>query len=171
MFAVGSITKQFTAACILLLAEEGKLSVSDKVAKYFPDLTDANEITLLDLMNHVSGYPDYYPLDFVDRRLLKPIAVDRLIHEYGTEPLDFPPETRWSYSNTGFVILGRVVEKASGEPFGKFLKQHILAPLAMDHTLFDPAPGTPGLAQGYRSFALSPATWRAGTWPWSRARC
>ena len=67
MFAVGSITKQFTAACILLLAEDGKLAVTDKVAKWYPGLTRASEITLLDLMNHVSGYPDYYPLDFVDR--------------------------------------------------------------------------------------------------------
>jgi len=67
LFAIGSVTKQFTCACILLLAEKGKLSVQDKVAKYYPNLTRAKDITLLDLMNHVSGYPDYYPLDFVDR--------------------------------------------------------------------------------------------------------
>ena len=70
-FAVGSVTKQFTCACILLLAEEGKLSVDDKVAKYYPDLTRAGEITLYDLMTHTSGYPDFYPLDFVDRRLAR----------------------------------------------------------------------------------------------------
>src|SRR5688572_28328629 len=68
-FAIGSVTKQFTSACILLLSEDGKLSVQDKVSKYFPQLTRADEITLLDLMNHVSGYPDYYPLDFVERRM------------------------------------------------------------------------------------------------------
>src|SRR5262245_13417611 len=68
-FAVGSVTKQFTCACILLLAEEGKLSVYDSVGKFFPSLTSADQITLLDLMNHTAGYPDYYPLDFVDRRL------------------------------------------------------------------------------------------------------
>jgi len=72
-FAIGSITKQFTSACILLLAEESRLSVYDKAAKYYPHLTRANDITLLDLMNHVAGYPDYYPLDFVDRRMQKPI--------------------------------------------------------------------------------------------------
>ena len=67
MFGAGSVTKQFTCACILLLAEEGKLSIQDKVAKYYPELTRAKDITLYDLMTHVSGYPDYYPLDFVDR--------------------------------------------------------------------------------------------------------
>ena len=76
MFAIGSVTKQFTCACILLLAEEGKLSVDDKVAKYYPGSDGAEDITLYDLMTHTSGYPDYYPLDFVDRRMVKPIAED-----------------------------------------------------------------------------------------------
>src|SRR5262249_40658182 len=75
-FAVGSVTKQFACAGILLLAEEGKLSVDDKVAKYYPKLTSAGEISLYDLMSHTSGYADYYPLDFVDRRLVKPILED-----------------------------------------------------------------------------------------------
>ena len=67
MFAIGSVSKQFTCAAVLLLAQDGKLSPNDKVAKYYPKLTRASDITLLDLMNHTSGYPDYYPLDFVDR--------------------------------------------------------------------------------------------------------
>ncbi len=96
LFGMGSVTKQFTAAAALLLAEQGKLSVNDKVAKYYPGLTRANDITLLDLMNHVSGYPDYYPLDFVDRRMLKPIDPDELIRRYAGAPLDFEPGTRWS---------------------------------------------------------------------------
>lgn len=76
LFAIGSVSKQFTCACILLLAEEGKLSMHDPVSKYFPNLTRGKDITLLDLMNHASGYPDYYPLDFVDRRMLRPIEAD-----------------------------------------------------------------------------------------------
>ena len=128
MFAIGSVTKQFTSACILLLAEEGKLSVQDKVGKYFPHLTKSQEITLLDLMNHVSGYPDYYPLDFVDRRMARPISPDQLLREYAEGKLDFEPGTRWSYSNTGYVILGLVVEKVAGESFGKFLEHRILKP-------------------------------------------
>jgi len=155
IFAIGSITKQFTSACILLLAEEGELSVTDKVAKYFPNLTRANDITLLDLMNHVSGYPDYYPLDFVDRRMLKMIAVDEVIHQYGTTKLDFEPGTRYSYSNTGYLILGRVVEKVSEEPFGQFLSRRILKRIGMNHTLYEPDPKDTEFAQGYTTFALS----------------
>jgi D-alanyl-D-alanine carboxypeptidase len=79
MFAAGSVTKQFACACIFLLAEEGKLSVRDPVAKYYPELTKAKEITLYDLMSHAAGYPDYYPLDFIDRRMAKSIELDKLI--------------------------------------------------------------------------------------------
>jgi D-alanyl-D-alanine carboxypeptidase len=154
-FAIGSITKQFTCACILKLAEAGKLSVEDKVAKYYPGLTRADDITLLDLMNHVSGYPDYYPLDFTDRRMLKEIAPDELIREYAGGKLDFEPGTRYSYSNTGFVILGRIVEKVSGRSFGSFLTDEILKPLELNHTLFEPDPNQDGIARGYTTFVLS----------------
>ena len=154
MFAVGSITKQFTAACILLLAEDGKLAVTDKVAKWYPGLTRASEITLLDLMNHVSGYPDYYPLDFVDRPMAQALASDEVIRRFGTRPLDFEPGSRYSYSNTGYLILGRIVEKAGGEPFGAFLARRILRPLGLAHTVFEPDPLGPGCARGHMSFWL-----------------
>jgi CubicO group peptidase (beta-lactamase class C family) len=156
-FAIGSVTKQFTCACVLLLAEDGKLSVRDPVAKYFPNLTRAADITLYELMTHTSGYPDYYPLDFVDRRMQKPIAADDLIRDYATGKLDFAPGTRWSYSNTGYTILGRVVEKVSGEPFENFLTHRILKPLGMSHAVFAPDPTKAGLARGHTSFALGPA--------------
>jgi len=154
MFAVGSITKQFTAACVLLLAEDGKLAVTDRVSKYYPGLTRAGEITLLDLMNHVSGYPDYYPLDFVDRPMAQAIASDEVIRVFGTKPLDFEPGTRYSYSNTGYLILGRVVEKVSGEPFGDFLKRRIIEPLGLARTAYEPDPESPACAQGHMSFWL-----------------
>ncbi len=166
-FAVGSITKQFACACIMLLAEEGKLSVQDPVAKYYPKLTRAGDITLYDLMSQVSGYPDYYPLDFVDRRMFKPLAVDQLIAEYAGGKLDFDPRSRWSYSNTGYMILGRVVEKVSGEPFGKFLERRILRPAGMTHSSLEPPADAPGQAHGYTSFALGtpePATREAEGW-------
>jgi CubicO group peptidase (beta-lactamase class C family) len=156
LFGFGSVTKQFTAASALLLAERGKLAVTDTVAKYYPGLTRANDITLLDLMNHVSGYPDYYPLDFVDRRMLESIAPDDLIRRYASARLDFDPGTRWSYSNTGFVLLGRILERASGQPLGAFMQQNIFAPLGMTHTVFAPAAGDPRVAPGHTSFALAP---------------
>ncbi|HKB10864.1 MAG TPA: serine hydrolase domain-containing protein [Vicinamibacterales bacterium] len=158
LFGVGSVTKQFTAAATLLLAEQGKLSVTDKVATYFPGLTRADDITLLDLMNHVSGYPDYYPLDFVDRRMQRPIAADALVREYAGGRLDFEPGSRWSYSNTGYILLGRILEKASGQPLGAFLTQHIFKPLGMSQTVFEPPADDPRVAPGYTSFALTPLT-------------
>src|SRR5580658_1689534 len=154
VFAIGSVTKQFTAACIFLLAQDGKLSVHDKVAKYYPNLTRAQDITLLDLMNHVSGYADYYPLDFVDSRMESPIAPDDLIQRYAGGKLDFEPGTKWSYSNTGYVILGRVVEKVSGRTLGEFMTQRILRPLGMDHSFFGPPVPGSGMAEGYTRFAL-----------------
>jgi D-alanyl-D-alanine carboxypeptidase len=166
-FAIGSVTKQFTAACVLLLQEQGKLSVRDKVAKYFPHLTRADDITLYDLMTHASGYPDYYPLDFVDRRLTRPIEPDQLLKEYATRKLDFEPGARWSYSNTGYVLLGRVVEKVSGKSLGQFLEEHILKPLGMEHTFFEPDRADKRLARGYTTFALGdpePAPHEANGW-------
>jgi D-alanyl-D-alanine carboxypeptidase len=155
VFAIGSVTKQFTCAAALLLAEERKLSVHDPVAKYFPNLTRAKDITLLDLMQHVSGYPDYYPLDFVDRRMQKPIAEDELLRQYGGGKLDFEPGSKYSYSNTGYILLGRVVEQVSGESFGAFLTRRIFKPLGMANTVYEPDPGDGRLAKGYTTFALS----------------
>jgi D-alanyl-D-alanine carboxypeptidase len=167
IFAAGSVTKQFACACILLLAEDGKLSVDDKVAKYFPELTRAGDVTLYQLMTHTSGYPDFYPLDFVDRRLSKPIPTDTILKEYAGGKLDFEPGARWSYSNTGYTVLGRVVEKVSGEPFGAFLKKRILDPVGMTNSVFEPAPSYRGLARGYTPFALEgpqPAIPEADGW-------
>jgi D-alanyl-D-alanine carboxypeptidase len=156
-FAVGSVTKQFTCACILLLAEEGKLSVDDPVAKYYPNLTRASDITLRDLMNHTSGYPDYYPLDFVDRRLAKPISQDDLLAQYAGGKLDFEPGSRYSYSNTGYILLGGVVEKVSGQKFGDFLTSRILQPVGLKHSQFGSGAGLASVATGYNGFALGDA--------------
>jgi D-alanyl-D-alanine carboxypeptidase len=150
-FAVASVTKEFTAACILLLSEEGKLSVDDPVAKYFPDLTRASDVRLLDLLNMVSGYRDYYPLDFLTREMTRPTTPDAVINEYAKQPLDFEPGTRWSYSNTNYSILGRVVEKVSGKSYEEFLQERILRPLAMTHSGFESDPGSSEAAIGYGS--------------------
>jgi D-alanyl-D-alanine carboxypeptidase len=155
-FAVGSLTKQFTCACVLLLAEEAKLSIDDKVAKYDPSLTSAGDISLHDLMTHTAGYPDYYPLDFVDRRMKEPVSERALLGEYAGAKLDFEPSARWSYSNTGYVLLGSIVAKVSGKPFGQFLQERILTPLGMTHSAFEPGSEWNGRARGYTSFALGP---------------
>jgi CubicO group peptidase (beta-lactamase class C family) len=154
LFAAGSVTKQLTCAAALLLAQEGKLALDDRVAKYEPGLTRAADVTLLDLGQHVSGYRDYYPLDFVDRPMAKPRPPDEIIQDFARRPLDFEPGTRWSYSNTGYLILGRVVERVSGEPFGSYLDRKILQPLGLHHTRYEPRRDDPALAEGYTGFGL-----------------
>lgn len=152
-FSIGSVTKEFVAALTLLLQEDGKLSVHDTLSKWYPNLTRSNEITLLELINHVSGYHDYYPLDYVDREMAKPTTADAIMKEYATVPLDFDPGTRWSYSNTGYTILGRVLERVSGEPLGTLLEERIFRPLGMHQTMYEPtAPAR--RATGYVSWAL-----------------
>ena len=166
MFAIGSVTKQFTCSLLLMLADEHRLALNDPVAKYFPRLTRAKDITLLDLGGHLSGYRDYYPLDFVDREMEKPQPADAIIDEYATRPLDFEPRSRYSYSNTGFLILGRAIEQVSHEPYAKFLTDRILTPLKLTRTAFEPGPG-PDMAKGYTSFGLAdpiPAEPEAAGW-------
>jgi CubicO group peptidase (beta-lactamase class C family) len=155
MFAIGSVTKQFTCSSIMMLQEQHKLSINDPVAKYFPRLTRARDITLRDLGGHLSGYRDYYPLDYVDREMATAEPADTIIMRYATRPLDFEPRSHYSYSNTGFLILGRVVEKVSGQPIGSFFQTHIFSPLKMTHTAFEPAPNGASMASGYTSFGLS----------------
>lgn len=117
-------------------------------------------------MNHTAGYPDYYPLDFVDRRMLKPISTDALLKEYAGGKLDFEPGSRFSYSNTGYILLGGVVEKVSGESFGKFVESRLLKPLKMEHSRFGSSAGL-SAATGYTAFALGdpePAKPEADGW-------
>ncbi|HEY2066916.1 MAG TPA: serine hydrolase domain-containing protein [Gemmatimonadaceae bacterium] len=152
-FSIGSVTKEFVAALALLLQEDGKLSVHDTLSKWYPQLTRSREITLVDLINHVSGYRDYYPLDYVDREMAKPTTAEQIIREYGTMPLDFDPGTRWSYSNTGYTILGRVLERAGGKPLGILLEERIFRPLGMLQTMYEPT-SAPRSASGYVSWAL-----------------
>ncbi len=153
-FLVASISKQFVASLILMLAREKKLSLDDKVAKWFPELTRAADITLYDLMTHVSGYRDNYPLGFVDEEMKLPVTPDQSIARYAKLPLDFEPRTRFSYSSTGYKILGRVVEKVTKKSLGAALDERIFKPFGMTHSSYLPAPSSAGLAKGYTSYAF-----------------
>jgi CubicO group peptidase (beta-lactamase class C family) len=155
-FAVGSVSKQFTVAAALFLMEEGKLALTDKVSKWYPRATRANDITISDIFHHVSGYTDYYPLDYVTRTMQKNISGDAIVNEYAGMKLDFEPGTRWSYSNTGFIMLGRIIERITGKPLGVYLKERIFTPLGMKNTYFEPDPKGASMAQGYSTFALGP---------------
>ncbi len=159
MFGIGSVTKQFTCSSALLLEQDGKLSMNDPVAKHVPAASRAKDISLLQLGQHVSGYRDYYPLDFVVREMTNPEPTDTVIARYATLPLDFEPGSRWSYSNTNFLILGKAIENASGQTVGAFMQQRIFTPLGMTRTAFDRIPGDSNTAKGYTSYALARPTY------------
>ncbi|MBA2539238.1 MAG: beta-lactamase family protein, partial [Deltaproteobacteria bacterium] len=158
-FHVGSVGKQITCGAVMLLAEDGKLKLTDPVAKYYPQLVRANDITLDDLGAHMSGYRDFYPLDYMDARMSKAIEPDELIARYAGLPLDYEPRARSSYSNTGYAILGRVAERVSGMPLAQLLQQRIFKPLGMTHSAYGTVP--PGAATGHDSFLLGPREARA----------
>jgi D-alanyl-D-alanine carboxypeptidase len=130
-YSIGSISKQFTATAILLLQEEGKLSLDDPVAKFLPYLTRSSEVTIRQLLSHTSGYQDYWPQDYVMPMMLQPVTARKILDMWARKPLDFDPGTKWQYSNTNYVIAGVIVEKASGVPLLQFLRVKIFTPLQM----------------------------------------
>jgi D-alanyl-D-alanine carboxypeptidase len=156
-YSIGSISKQFTAAAVLLLAEQGKLSLDDSVSRFVPNLTRGNEVTIRELLSHTSGYQDYWPQDYVPPFMLQPITADKILDQWARKPLDFDPVTDWQYSNTNFVIAGLIVEKASGEPLLQFLSEHIFTPLGMKSVMnIDQNRLTETDATGYLRYALGP---------------
>jgi CubicO group peptidase (beta-lactamase class C family) len=130
-YSIGSISKQFTAAAILLLQEQGKLSLDDKVAKYVPNLTRGNEVTIRQLLSHTSGYQDYWPQDYVMPGMMQPTTAQKILDIWAHKPLDFDPGTKWQYSNTNYVIAGVIIEKVAGMPLLRFLQEKVFAPLGM----------------------------------------
>jgi D-alanyl-D-alanine carboxypeptidase len=156
-YSIGSISKQITAAAILLLQEQGKLSLDDKVAKYIPDLTRANEVTIRQLLAHTSGYQDYWPQDYVMKPMLESITARKLMDTWAKIPLDYEPGTKWQYSNTGYVITGVIVEKVARMPFFQFLQQNIFKPLGMTSVIdVDQERLTESDPIGYVRYALGP---------------
>lgn len=156
-YSIGSISKQFTAAAILLLQEQGKLSLDDKVSKFVPGLTRANEVTIRELLSHTSGYQDYWPQDYVMPLMLQSTTAQKILDGWARKPLDFEPGTKWQYSNTNYVIAGVIVEKVSGKPLLEFLRERVFGPLGMssvtntdEHRLGDTDPA------GYLRYALGP---------------
>ena len=156
-YSIGSVSKQFTAAAILILQEQGKLSLNDVVGKYVPGLTRGNEVTIRQILSHTSGYQDYWPEDYLMTPMMKPETAQQILDTWAKKPLDFEPGTKWQYSNTNFVIAGEIVEKVSGEKLFEFLGEHIFHPLGMksvwdsDETKLTSTDATP-----YIRYALGP---------------
>ncbi|MGA7886305.1 MAG: serine hydrolase domain-containing protein [Acidobacteriaceae bacterium] len=156
-YSIGSISKQFTAAAILMLEQEGKLTLDDPVGKWLPDLTDAQDVTIREVLSHTSGYQDFWPEDYVMPPMLQPTTAQHILDTWAKKPLDFPPGTQWQYSNTNYVIAGRIAEIVSGEPLIQFLKEHVFEPLHMDEVWDSDASRLgPQDAQGTIRYALGP---------------
>ncbi len=154
-YAVGSISKQFTAAALLLLQEQKLVSLDDTVAKYFPDLTRAGDITIRQLLSHTSGYRDYAPQDYFIPIWGHPTTPQGLLDEWAKTPLDFEPGTKWQYSNTNYVLAAEIFEKAAGQALVPFLKDRIFVPLKME-SADDCAISFPYDTEGYTRFAGGP---------------
>lgn len=153
-FRLGSITKQFTATAVLQLAEQGKLSVNDAACKYLEGCPDTwKGITIHQLLTHTSGIPSYTSdKDFAQPRMMRvPLTPIEIVMLSKDKPLDFAPGTDWKYDNTGYVFLGAIIEKVSGEKYADYLKKHIFGPLDMQDTGYDDT-GTilKNRAAGYR---------------------
>jgi CubicO group peptidase (beta-lactamase class C family) len=155
-YPVGSISKQFTASCILLLQQDGKLSLDDHVSRWFPELTDADHVTLRELMSHTSGYEDYAPQDYTIPAWMQPIDPHTLIEIWARKPLDFAPGTQWQYSNTNFELTALIVEKASGMKYIDFLRSRVLGPAGLTGVLDLDTQRDQLKVQGYERRALAP---------------
>jgi CubicO group peptidase (beta-lactamase class C family) len=134
---IGSVTKQFTATAVMLLADEGKLSLNDPVTKFLPDFTQLRDVTIEHLLTHTAGVPDYtqqwrfWLLDTANE-----IALPDLLGRIRGKAPEFAPGSRFDYSNSNYVLLGAIIEKASGQSYGKFVEERIFVPLGMGNTAF-----------------------------------
>lgn len=151
VFQLGSVTKQFTATAILMLQERGKLSVQDEITKHLPDYpTHGQKITVEHLLTHVSGIPSYTGLAEWPPKWREDLTVDQLLALFKDKPLEFNPGTQWAYDNSGYVLLGAIIEKVSGKTYEDFVEQEIFAPLGMKHTFYNHNEElVPGRVQGY----------------------
>jgi D-alanyl-D-alanine carboxypeptidase len=156
-YSIGSISKQFTAAAVLLLAEEGKLSLDDKVGSWLPDLTRANEVTIRQLLSMTSGYQDFWPQDYVMPPMLRPTTPQQIMNGWAKIPLDFEPGTKYQYSNTNYVIAGAIVERVSGMPLLAFLQSRIFDRLGLSSVVnTDEAALGPADPMRYLRYGLGP---------------
>jgi CubicO group peptidase (beta-lactamase class C family) len=138
VFRLGSITKPFTAIAILMLQERGKLSVNDPLCKYLPNCPTAwQAITIRHLLTHTSGIPDFFNSAAYSSLRTQPVPPARMIELFSSNPLEFVPGEKAAYSNSGYYLLGVIIERTSGVSYEDFLQQNIFTPLGLAHTGYD----------------------------------
>jgi CubicO group peptidase (beta-lactamase class C family) len=155
VFAVGSVTKQFTAACVVMLAEQRSLDLDARVSRYLPNVPHGDEVTVRELLDQTSGLADYSAQpalqSAVGKDRLTTVSTARLLAMIARKPLAFKPGARFAYSNTNYLLAGMIVEAVSGEPLGAFLREHIAAPAGMRgmQYLTTSIPDGKNVARGY----------------------
>lgn len=153
VYRIGSITKQFTSAAVMRLVERGRVRLGDPIGKYLPNLPPAwRPVRVQQLLNHTSGIPNYTDLgDVWARRWGEHMSPDTLVALTANKPMDFPPGSGWRYDNTGYVVLGMLLEKVTGTPYGTYLDSTMFRPLGLSSTRYcDTAPLIPHRARGYQ---------------------
>lgn len=169
-YQIASISKQFTAMALLLLEDEGKLDLDDKVADYLPEISGSEKISLRQLLNHTSGLQDYWPQDYSFAAMARPTSPQGIVDRWAKKPLDYEPGEQWQYSNTGYVVAGMIVEKVSGEPLIHYLDRKIFKPLGMASVINQDDAAGPKYPSGYGRYALGPVrpvTPAARGWLWA----
>lgn len=136
VFQLGSMTKQFTAVAVLLLEQQGKLKVSDHISKYIPDYPGGDKITIHHLLTHTSGIKDFTKMKALAEIAQKEMTPKMMVDFFKDEPVDFAPGERFEYNNSGYVLLGYMIEQVSGEVYADFIRQHIFVPLGMEHSYY-----------------------------------
>jgi CubicO group peptidase (beta-lactamase class C family) len=137
-FRIGSITKQFTAAAILLLEERGRLSVDDPVRKHLPDAPSAwDKVTIFHLLTHTSGIPSFTSFPDYQSTMTLAVTTEKMVERFRDKPLEFAPGEKWNYSNSGYVLLGYLIERISGQPDAQFLQENIFKALGMTGSGYD----------------------------------
>jgi D-alanyl-D-alanine carboxypeptidase len=154
-FPIGSVSKQFTAALVLRLREDGKLQLDDKVDRTVPEVEHGGELTVRQLLDHTSGLRDYWPQDIMIPPMRSPTTPLAILQRWATGPLDFKPGTDWQYSNTGFVAAGVMVERLGGKPLFAQIQERLLQPLGITDALEASASPSPDVL-GYTRWALGP---------------
>ncbi len=153
-FFIGSITKQFTAACIMILKQRGLIKLDDPIGKYLPDYPRPNGdiITIRELLNHTSGIPNYTDFPEIILKRTQPLSTEYIIDLFKNRPLKFKPGTKFKYSNSGYILLGEIIEKVSGQSYEAFLEHEILRPLGMNNSGYARRESAyPNRASGYTS--------------------
>ncbi len=136
IFQIGSNTKPFTATAILILQQEGKLFINDKLSKYFPDYPNGNKITIENLLTHTSGIPGY-DVEETDTIAWSPVSKEFILNIFKNDSLEFEPGTKYKYSNAGYFLLGMIIEKVTGKSYEQAIRNMIFGPLQMVHSGFD----------------------------------